>query len=167
MHERSRDLDQALVEVAYFALFFLPDLLEGLVALEESPFVEVAAALGEVAGHGYLLGHQVTFARLPFAHRLKRSSRVRATLPGDTMCGRNIRSIRMAKKPAAQKIVVAHEPAVDHQAHDSHGHDDPNAAPMRSDVREQFSSNAVLFCAILGAVAIVAGTFIGLTVVNN
>ena len=73
----------------------------------------------------------------------------------------------MPKKPAAQKIVVAHEPAGDPHAHDSHGHDDPNAAPTRSDVREQFSANAIVFCAILGAAAIVAGTFIGLTVVNN
>ena len=73
----------------------------------------------------------------------------------------------MADTHAAQQSAPAHEGSGGHDPHDSHGHDDPNAAPMRSDVREQFSSNAILFCAILGAIAIVAGTFIGLTVVNN
>ena len=52
-------------------------------------------------------------------------------------------------------------------AHDSHGHIDPNAAPSRADVRENFSRGAVAFCAILGAIAIIAGTIAGLTIVNN
>ncbi|MBA4180632.1 MAG: hypothetical protein C0506_08605 [Anaerolinea sp.] len=66
---------------------------------------------------------------------------------------------------------AAHEPALTadpHAAHDSHGHEtDPNAAPMRGDVRDQFSSRAVLFCAVLAAIAIVAGTVLGLSIVNN
>ena len=51
--------------------------------------------------------------------------------------------------------------------HDSHAPADPNAAPMRADVRETFSRGAIAFCAILGAVAIIGGTVAGLTIVNN
>lgn len=67
----------------------------------------------------------------------------------------------------AETQAIAHP--TDHAAHDDHGHgpEDPNAAPMRSDVRDAFSPGAIAFCAILGVVAIVAGTVIGLTVINN
>lgn len=58
-----------------------------------------------------------------------------------------------------------------HASHGGHdGHDqpaDPNAAPTRSDVRDQFSAAAVLYCALLGAIAIVAGTVLGFVVINN
>ncbi|MEP7216040.1 MAG: hypothetical protein ABI782_07280 [Anaerolineaceae bacterium] len=58
-------------------------------------------------------------------------------------------------------------PAHPADAHDSHGPVDPNAAPLRADVRETFSPRAVAFCAIVGAVAIVAGTVAGLTLVSS
>lgn len=72
---------------------------------------------------------------------------------------------------------MTHEPHSDTHAalatphatepHESHGHFDPNAAPMRADVRETFSTGAVAFCAIVGAIAIIGGTIAGLTIVNN
>ncbi len=58
-------------------------------------------------------------------------------------------------------------PAHEAGHHDSHAAVDPNTAPLRADVRESFSTGAVIFCAILGAVAVVGGTIVGLTIVNN
>lgn len=52
------------------------------------------------------------------------------------------------------------------ETRDAHGHTDPNAAPMRADVRETFSTGAVAFCAIIGVVAIVGGVVAGLTLAN-
>ena len=49
----------------------------------------------------------------------------------------------------------------------SHAAVDSNAAPLRADVRETFSTRAVAFCAIVGTVAIVAGTIAGLTLANS
>ena len=65
-------------------------------------------------------------------------------------------------------IAMAPAHAADaHDSHDSHGSVDPSAAPLRADVRETFSTRAVAFCAVVGGVAIVAGTIAGLTIVNN
>lgn len=71
----------------------------------------------------------------------------------------------------AETHAIAHptDHADEHAAHDDHGHgpEDPNASPLRGDVRDTFSTGAIAFCAVLGLVAIVAGTVIGLTVINN
>ncbi len=66
--------------------------------------------------------------------------------------------------PAPQSSLA---PAHEAEHHDAHANVDPNAAPLRADVRESFSTGAVIFCAILGAVAVVGGTIAGLTIVNN
>ncbi|MEO6397184.1 MAG: hypothetical protein ABIP13_01835 [Tepidiformaceae bacterium] len=58
-------------------------------------------------------------------------------------------------------------PLAEQHGHEAHPPADPNAAPLRQDVRETFSRGAVAFCAILGAVAIIGGTVAGLTIVNN
>jgi len=53
-------------------------------------------------------------------------------------------------------------------SHDAHGHhDDPNSAPMHTDVRANFSPGAVFFCYLLAAITLVAGVVTGLTVINN
>ena len=52
-------------------------------------------------------------------------------------------------------------------SHDSHGHDDPNAAPMHQDIQESFSTPAVVFCYVLAAIAIIGGLIAGLTIVND
>jgi hypothetical protein len=63
------------------------------------------------------------------------------------------------------QVVDDPHPGTQGEGHDSHGQpEDPNAAPMRLDVRESFPVSAVLFCVVLGAIAIVAGTLVGLTV---
>lgn len=75
------------------------------------------------------------------------------------------RGNRMADTLPETDIAMAPSHAAD--AHDSHGSADPSAAPLRADVRETFSTRAVAFCAVVGGVAIVAGTIAGLTIVNN
>ena len=62
---------------------------------------------------------------------------------------------------------IAPVPAHTEDAHGSHAVVDPNAAPLRADVRETFITRAVAFCAIVGTVAIVAGTIAGLTLANS
>jgi len=53
-------------------------------------------------------------------------------------------------------------------AHDTHhAPADPNAAPMRQEVRSSFSRSQLLFAWTLGAVAIVGGTVFGVLLVNN
>ncbi len=53
-------------------------------------------------------------------------------------------------------------------AHDPHhAPADPNAAPMRQEVRSSFSRGQLLFAWTLGAIAIVGGTILGVLVVNN
>lgn len=52
-------------------------------------------------------------------------------------------------------------------SHEAHGHADPNAAPMHTDVQESFSPSAVLFCYVLAAIALIAGLVSGLTIVND
>jgi hypothetical protein len=44
---------------------------------------------------------------------------------------------------------------------------DPHAAPLRLEVRERFSSLQIAIVWALGAVAIVAGLIVGLTVTNS
>jgi hypothetical protein len=44
---------------------------------------------------------------------------------------------------------------------------DPNAAPTHGDVRSSFSGRQMAVAWILGAVAIVAGIVLGLTVTNT
>ncbi|MGB4862310.1 MAG: hypothetical protein WBO97_07615 [Tepidiformaceae bacterium] len=50
-------------------------------------------------------------------------------------------------------------------SHDAHGHIDPNAAPMHSDVKMTFSTGAVVYCYLLAAVALIAGVVAGLTII--
>ena len=52
-------------------------------------------------------------------------------------------------------------------SHDTHGHEDPNAAPMHHDIVEKFSPGAVLFCYVLAAAALLGGLIAGLTIVND
>ncbi|MEO8538238.1 MAG: hypothetical protein ABI577_00765 [bacterium] len=52
-------------------------------------------------------------------------------------------------------------------AHDSHAPADPNAAPLRQDIRQSFSPGAVLFCYALAAIALVSGIVAGLTLIND
>ena len=75
------------------------------------------------------------------------------------------RGIRMADTPPDTHVPTA--PAPPANAHDSHPLMDPTAAPLRADVREAFSTRAMVFCAVVCAVAIIAGTVAGLTIVNN
>lgn len=60
----------------------------------------------------------------------------------------------------------AHMADSHHDGH-GHGHDDPNAAPTRSEVRANFPVSAVLFCYLLAAIALAAGVVTGLTVIND
>lgn len=50
-------------------------------------------------------------------------------------------------------------------SHAAHGHDDPNPAPMHHDIKESFSSGAVLFCYMLALISLVVGVAAGLTIV--
>ena len=53
-------------------------------------------------------------------------------------------------------------------AHDTHHAPvDPNAAPMRQEVRADFSRSQLMFAWALGAIAIVGGTIFGILLVNN
>lgn len=52
-------------------------------------------------------------------------------------------------------------------SHDAHAPADPNVAPMRQDIQENFSRRAVLFCYVLAAAALVSGLIAGLTIVND
>jgi hypothetical protein len=52
-------------------------------------------------------------------------------------------------------------------SHDSHGHVDPNAAPMHTDVQETFPVSAVVFCYVLAAITLIAGLVTGILVVND
>jgi hypothetical protein len=53
-------------------------------------------------------------------------------------------------------------------AHDTHhAPTDPNAAPMRQEVRSDFSRGQLLFAWTLGAVAIVGGAIFGVLLVNS
>jgi len=52
-------------------------------------------------------------------------------------------------------------------AHDAHGHADPNAAPMHQDIQERFSASAVLFCYVLAILALVGGVLTGLIFIND
>lgn len=53
-------------------------------------------------------------------------------------------------------------------SHDSHhAPADPNAAPMRQEVRFDFSMGQLLYAWLLGAVAIIGGTVLGIVLVNN
>lgn len=61
----------------------------------------------------------------------------------------------------------AHE---EHHGSDTHGHDgpvDPNVAPTHSDVRRDFSMAQMTVAWALGAIAVVGGVILGLTVINN
>ncbi len=66
--------------------------------------------------------------------------------------------------PAPQSALA---PAHEAEHHVSQATVDPNAAPLRADVRETFSRGAVIYCAILGAAAVIGGTIAGLTIVHN
>lgn len=51
---------------------------------------------------------------------------------------------------------------------DSHGEDlDPNASPMRQQIKEDFSSAAVAFAVSLGAIAAIAGLVLGIVLAND
>lgn len=52
-----------------------------------------------------------------------------------------------------------------HESH--HAPADPNTAPMRQEVRFEFSASQLLFAWALGAIAIVGGTVFGILLVNN
>jgi hypothetical protein len=53
-------------------------------------------------------------------------------------------------------------------AHDTHhAPTDPNAAPMRQEVRSDFSRGQLLFAWTLGAVAVVGGAIFGVLLVNS
>ena len=67
-------------------------------------------------------------------------------------------------------MAVAHATPHETEHHEDDGHDapeDPNAAPTHLDVRSDFSVAQMAFIWGLGAIAIVAGIAVGLTVVNN
>jgi hypothetical protein len=50
----------------------------------------------------------------------------------------------------------------------SEGHDaDPNAAPLRQDIRTQFAAAQIAIVAAMGALAIVAGIVFGLLFAND
>jgi hypothetical protein len=49
--------------------------------------------------------------------------------------------------------------------HDTH--QDPNAAPMRQQVREHFAAFHVAAAAVLGLVALAAGTVLGVVLAND
>lgn len=63
-------------------------------------------------------------------------------------------------------------PVADHAEQDAHdGHHaapaDPNAAPLRQQVRSEFSMGQLLYAWILGAIALVGGTVAGLILLNK
>jgi hypothetical protein len=49
---------------------------------------------------------------------------------------------------------------------ETHGHEDPNAAPMHHDIVERFGDGAVAFCYLLAFIALVAGVVAGLALVE-
>lgn len=70
--------------------------------------------------------------------------------------------------PGGTQCLKSHSEPSMSDTHDAHGHhDDPNSAPLHTDVRPTFSGGAVLFCYVLAAITLVAGVITGLTIINN
>lgn len=67
-------------------------------------------------------------------------------------------------------MALAHPSVSEQHESDDHGHDapaDPNVAPTHSDVKNDFTLGQVAVVWALGAIAVVGGIVLGLTVVNN
>lgn len=50
---------------------------------------------------------------------------------------------------------------------ETHGHEDPNAAPMHHDIDERFTEFQIGAAGFLGVVAIVLGVVLGVTLANT
>lgn len=66
----------------------------------------------------------------------------------------------------SQTTHAAHGDAEGSRMSDSHAQD-PDAAPLRQDIIEDFAPIHIWIAGVLGAVALVAGTILGLVLVNN
>lgn len=67
-------------------------------------------------------------------------------------------------------MAIAHPSVSEQHESDPHGHDapaDPNVAPTHSNVKNDFTYAQVAVAWVLGAIAVVGGIVLGLTVVNN